>query len=81
MVPVNEQRLEALNGLIKRQQDLSEKIAEDIGKTHARSRIRIFVLGVLALALGIIVFIFLPPKIRAYYGCPREDEVTPKFWS
>jgi len=81
VVPANEQRLEALNGLIKRQQDLSKKIAEDIGKTHTRSRILIFVLGALALALGIIVFIFLPPKIRAYYEGPRDDEVIPRSWS
>jgi hypothetical protein len=81
VVPANEQRLTALNGLIKRQQDLSKKIAEDIGKTHNRSRILTFVLGVLALALGISTYIFLPPKIRAYYEAPKEDEVTPRFWS
>ncbi|MHB8473024.1 MAG: MCP four helix bundle domain-containing protein [Gammaproteobacteria bacterium] len=81
VVPVNEQRLAALNGLIKRQQALNKKIASDISRTHARAQILTCVLGLLALALGISTFIFLPPKIRAYYEGPREDEVTPTGWS
>ena len=81
VVPANEKRLAVLNVLIKQQQDLSKKIAEDISRTHTRSRILTFMLGVLALALGISTFIFLPPKVRAYYEGPTEDEVNPRIWS
>ncbi len=81
VVPANRKRLEALNELIKRQRNLSKRTAEDIGRLHAQSRIMTCLLGVLALALGISTFIFLPTKIRAYYEGPSEDEVTPRIWS
>ena len=80
VVPANEQRLAALNELIKRQQNLSKKIAADIGRTHVRARILICALGLVALALGISTFVFLPRKVRAYYEGPRQDEVTPRIW-
>ena len=60
---------------------VNKKIASDISRMHARAQILTCVLGLLALALGISTFIFLPPKIRAYYEGPREDEVTPTGWS
>jgi len=80
VVPANEQRLAALNELIKWQQNLSKKIAADIGRTHARARILICALGLVALALGISTFVFLPRKVRAYYEGPTLDEVTPRIW-
>lgn len=81
VVPANEQRLAALNSLIKRQQDFSKKIAQDIDRTHTRSRVLTFVLGVLSLALGISTYVFLPTKIKAYYEGPVGEEVIPSVWS
>lgn len=81
VVPANERRLAALNSLIKRQQELSRKNAEDIRGTHSRSRVLTIVLAMLALGLGISTYIFLPSKIKAYYEGPSEEEVAPRFWS
>lgn len=81
VVPVNEQRLAALNELIKRQQEQSQMVARDIAEAHLRTSVLTAVLGMLALALGVSTYVFLPNKIKSYYEGPRQDEVTPRYWS
>jgi hypothetical protein len=81
VVPVNEQRLAALNELIKHQQEQSKMVARDIAEAHLRTSVLTAVLGMLALVLGVSTYIFLPSKIKSYYEGPRMDEVTPRYWS